>query len=325
MAESFWAGRTVLVTGVQGFIGAHLARGLAERGARVIGYDRAEHGALDMHDGLRSRVTLVLGEITDGGALVGALSEHGVSTAYHMAAQSNISVARGSPVPAFSTNIAGSWTFLDAVRAYGRCETVVVASSNTVYGEQDRAPFDESFALNAANPYAASKACTDILARCYAATFGLPIALARATNTYGGADPNVDRIVPGTILKLLRGEAPEIRSDGSPQKGYLYIDDAVSAYLALGERAADPEVRGRAFNFHPARPVSVLDLVRTMVKVCGRPDLEPRVLGQPGKYEYEFLSSDRARSVLGWRDRFTLEDGLRATLDWYRTQYQVPA
>ncbi len=322
MSDAFWANRRVLITGIQGFIGAWLARALADRGARVVGYDRADRGALDLHPGLREQVALVLGDLTDQPALERVLAEHQIQTAYHLAAQSNISVARGSPVPAFESNIRGSWTFLDACRCYGQCETIAVASSNTVYGEQERAPFTEDFALNASNPYAASKACTDILARCYAATYGLPVAIARATNTYGGADPNVDRIVPGTILKLLRGEAPEIRSDGSPRKGYLYVKDTVEAYRILGERAAAPDVRGRAFNFHPDQPTSVLELVQAMVRVAGRPDLQPRVLGAPGKYEYEFLSSERAKRVLGWTPRYSLEDGLRETFEWYRARAQ---
>jgi CDP-glucose 4,6-dehydratase len=316
MSDAFWQGRRVLITGVQGFIGAWLAADLAERGALVIGYDRAERGALDLHAGLRERMTLVLGELTDQARLQLALDDHRVQTLIHLAAQSNIGVAKGSPVPAFETNIRGSWTVLEACRVYGALETIAVASSNTVYGEQERAPFTEDFALNANNPYASSKACTDILTRCYAATYGLPVALARATNTYGGADPNVDRIVPGTILKLLHNERPEIRSDGSPRKGYLYIKDTVQAYRILGERAAGPDVRGRAWNFHPDEPTSVLELVEAIVKVSGK-DLRPTVLGQPGKYEFEYLSAERAKQVLGWRQEYSLEAGLRESYDWY--------
>ena len=318
MPDAFWNGRRVLITGIQGFIGAWLAATLADFGAEIVGYDRAQRGALDLHPGLRGRVTLVLGELTDQEALERALREHAIRTAYHLAAQSNISVARGSPVPAFDSNIRGSWTFLDACRGVGTLETIAVASSNTVYGAQERAPFTESFALNASNPYAASKACTDILTRCYAATYQLPVALARATNTYGGADPNLSRIVPATVLKLLAGEAPEIKSDGSPRKGYLYVKDTVTAYRLLGERAADPEVRGRAFNFHPDQPTSVLELVQAIIAVSGRDDLQPRVLGARGAYEYEFLASDLARSLLGWRPAYSLEDGLRETFEWYR-------
>ncbi len=318
MAQEFWRGRSVLVTGANGFIGAWVIRTLAELGANVTGYDKSEIGALSLHDGVRNRIELVLGDLTDQALLERTLVHREVKTVIHLGAQSNISFAKGGPVPAFESNIRGSWTVLEACRTTESTETIAIASSNTVYGDHDTAPFDESFALNANNPYASSKACTDILARCYAATYNLPVAIARATNTYGGADPNLTRIVPDTLLRIIRGERPQIRSDGSPAKGYLYIKDTVSAYLTLGERAAEEGVRGNAFNFHPDEPISVLNLVKTMVKVAGRPDLEPTVLGAPGKYEYEFLTNKRAADVLSWRPAYSMEDGLAETYEWYK-------
>ncbi len=318
MVQEFWRDRSVLVTGANGFIGAWLARTLHDHGARVTGYDKSDRGALDLHAGLKDAIDLVLGDLTDQGRLESVLAERGIRTLYHLGAQSNISIARGSPVPAFESNIRGSWTVLDACRAYGKLETIAVASSNTVYGEHQTSPFDESFALNASNPYAASKVCTDVLARCYAATWGLPVAVARATNTYGGADPNLGRIVPNTLLMLLRGEQPVIKTDGSPTKGYLYVKDTVAAYLLLGERAADPAVRGTATNFHPDAPTSVRELVETMVRVADRPDLPPRITSELDNREYEHLTNRRARDVLGWTPRYSLEEGLRETLAWYR-------
>jgi CDP-glucose 4,6-dehydratase len=318
MTDGFWRGRRVLVTGANGFLGAWLARALVDLGAVVVGYDKSDRGALDLHPDLKGEVDLLLGDLTDQPKLEETLAAREIQTVYHLGAQSSINIARGSPIPAFESNIRGTWCLLDACRAVGRVETIAVASSLTVYGEQEHSPFDESFALNGSHPYAASKACTDILARCYAATWGLPIAVARTTNTYGGADPHLDHIVPGTFLSLLRGERPEITSDGSPTKGYLYVRDIVDAYLLLGRRAADPDVRGLAFNFHPDEPTSVLELVETMVKVAGRPDLPPFVTGAPGRYEHLHLSNERARGVLGWVPRYSLEEGLRETFAWYR-------
>ncbi|MDP8922540.1 MAG: GDP-mannose 4,6-dehydratase [Chloroflexota bacterium] len=314
----FWRGRRVFVTGANGFIAAWLTRALVDKGARVTGYDRSDVGALDLHGDLKSKVALVLGDLTDGPLIVRTLREREIETVYHLAAQSSIAIAKGSPVPAFESNIRGSWTVLDACRAVGTVETIAVASSLTVYGEQERAPFDESFALNGSDPYAASKACTDIIARCFAATYGLPIGIARTANIFGPADPHLDHIVPGTLLAILRGERPEIRSDGSPAKGYLFVQDIVSAYLLLGERAADEDVRGRAFNFHPDEPISVLDLVRLMLNVAGRPDLEPNVRAVSKNREYVHLANERAKRVLDWAPRYSLEDGLRETLGWLR-------
>lgn len=316
---SFWEGRRVLVTGANGFISAWLIEALTALDAVVTGFDKSPVGALDLHPGLRERVDLVLGDLTDQPAVERLLAERGIQTVYHLAAQSSIAISRGSPVPAFESNIRGTWCVLDACRAAGSVETIAVASSLTVYGDQESSPFDESFALNGNNPYAASKACTDILARCFAATYGLPIGIARTANIFGPADPHLDHIVPGTLLALLRGERPTITSDGSPTKGYLHVRDIVEAYRLLGERAADPDVRGQAFNFHPDRPISVLELVRLMMEVAGRPDLEPTITRQnPGPYEHVWLANARAKRVLGWEPRVPLEEGLRDTLAWLR-------
>jgi CDP-glucose 4,6-dehydratase len=314
-----FSGRRVLVTGANGFIGAWLIATLVELGAEVTGYDLSEQGALSLHPGLREKIGLVLGSTTDAARLSEALAERRVQTVYHLAANSNLGWAKSNPVSVFESNIQGSWCVLEACRQTGALEGIVVASSNTVYGEQQtREPFKEDLAFNPTHPYPASKACTDILARCYAAIFGMPIAVVRATNTYGGADPNLKRIVPDTCLKLLRGERPVILSDGSPEKGYLYVKDTVQAYLLVAARAAEDGIRGTAFNFHPARPTTVLELVRTIVKLSGRSDLEPEIRGKPGVYEYEYLSAERARQVLGWEPRFSLEAGLAETYAWYR-------
>ena len=314
----FWTGRRVLVTGPNGFIAAWLIETLVEYGAVVVGYDRSAVGTLDLHPGLRDKVELVIGDLTDQPKLERTLSEHGIQTLFHLAGQSSISLSKGSPIPAFESNIRGTWCVLDAARSYRRLETIAVASSLTAYGEQDSSPFDESFALNGSDPYAASKACTDILARCYAASYGMPIAAARTANIFGPADPHLDHIIPGTLLTLLRGERPEIRSDGSPSKGYLHVSDIVQAYVLLGERAAGMDVRGRAFNFHPDEPITVLDLVRLMMKVAGRPDLEPRITRQSDNREHVWLANERAKRILGWEQRVSLEDGLRDTLSWLR-------
>jgi len=316
--RQFWQGRRVLVTGPNGFVAAWLIETLLDAGAEVVGYDRSPVGTLDLHPGLRDRVTLVIGDLTDQPKIEHVLAEHGIQTLFHLAAQSSISISSRSPIPAFESNIRGTWSVLDAARTYGKLDSIAVASSLTAYGDQEVRPFDEAFALNGNDPYAASKACTDIIGRCYAATYGMPIALARTANIFGPADPHLDHIIPGTLLSLMRGERPEIRSDGSPSKGYLHVSDVVSAYVLLGERAAALDVRGRAFNIHPDESITVLDLVRLMMKVADRPDLEPNVTGQSKNQEHVWLANERAKRVLGWRQQTSLEDGLRDTLNWLR-------
>jgi CDP-glucose 4,6-dehydratase len=319
MLERYFSSRRVLVTGANGFIGAWLCQTLVDLGADVYGYDMAHEGALDQHEGLRSKVQLAIGQTTNQAFVGEVLATYGIQTVYHLAANANLGWAKSNPVAVFEANIQGTWSVLDACRQYGKLDSIVVASSNTVYGEQpNREPFTEELGFNPTHPYPASKACTDIIARCYAWNFELPIAVVRATNTFGGADPNVKRIVPDTTLKLIRGERPVILSDGSPEKGYLYIKDTVRAYLMVAARAAEEGIRGTAFNFHPERPTTVLDLVKTIVRISDHPDLEPEVRGQPGKYEYEYLSAERARQVLGWEPQYTLEQALAETYAWYK-------
>ena len=279
----------------------------------------SEQGAISLHPGLREKISIELGKTTELDRLQQALADHKIQTVYHLAANSNLGWARTNPVPVFESNVQGTWCVLEACRLVGGLDGIVVASSNTVYGDQTtREPFTEDFALNPTHPYPASKACTDIIARCYTANFEMPVGIVRATNTYGGADPNLKRIVPDTCLKLLRSERPIILSDGTPEKGYLYVKDTVRAYLMVGSRAADAGVRGSPFNFHPPRPTAVLDLVKAIVRVSGRTDLEPEVRGKPGVYEYEFLSAERAKRVLGWEPQYSLEHGLAETYAWYR-------
>jgi CDP-glucose 4,6-dehydratase len=261
---------------------------------------------------------MVQGDLLDQPKIEKTLAEHGIQTLYHLAAQSSIAISSQSPVPAFESNIRGTWCVLDAARANGNLDSIVVASSLTAYGEQESSPFDESFALNGNDPYAASKACTDIIARCYAATYNMPVVAVRTANIFGPADPHLDHIVPGTLLSLLRGERPVIRSDGSPSKGYLHVSDVVNGYVLLGERAAGLDVRGRAFNIHPDAPISVLDLVKLMIKVADRPDIEPSITCQSQNREHVWLANDRAKRILGWEQQVSLEDGLRETLAWLR-------
>lgn len=314
----FWKNRSVLVTGLTGFIGCWLAQRLVLLGARVVGYDLDLAHALDLHPGLRERVTLISGDILDSAALTKAFAEQGTNTCFHLAGQSMIETGLASPAKTFEVNVRGTWSVLEAAKAAG-VERVIVSSSNTVYGPQPRRPYGEDAALNGEHPYAASKACADIVTRCYAKTLKMHAVACRQTNTFGGADPHRTHIVPATILSLLAGEPPVIKSDGTPTKAYLYVEDTVEGYLGIAELAHDPRVSGQAFNITPAEPVSVLELVKTIVRVSGLA-LEPKVIGTAAttRSEHEHLSPGHARNVLGWSAAHSLQDGLAKTFDWYR-------
>ena len=321
MTGDFWRDRRVLITGVGGFLGAWLARTLLDRGARVFGFDRAAQGALALHEDLERQVPVITGDVRSVDDVERALDESGARTCFHLAGQSMIDSAGRSPLETFESNVAGTWATLEAVRKAARLDGTVVASSNHVYGEHAEFPFHEEFPLNGTSPYAASKVCADVVARSFADTYEMPVTVARNTNTYGGADPHTSHIVTASVLSILHGERPRVHSDGTPVKSYLYVKDTISGYLALGERAAEPDVRGRGFNLCTDIPISVLDLVRTVIWVAGAEGVTPEVLGTSGPpSEREFLSNGRAKAVLGWAPEYSVEAGIRETFEWYQAR-----
>lgn len=301
-----------------------LAKGLVEAGATVIALvlDWMSRSTLTLI-GAAEQVTRVQGTVTDAGLMQRILHGYEIDTVFHLAAQSLVGVANHLPVLTFEANIQGTWTVLEACRHCPSVQRVVVASSDKAYGVHGRLPYTEDFPLNGLYPYDASKACADILSRCYATMYGLPVGVTRCGNIYGGGDLNLSRLIPEVIQAVLQGRPPVIRSDGSPTRDYLYIDDAVRAYLTLAEQLDRPEVRGQAFNFGTHSPISVLELVRQIIALAGA-DLEPEVLGtSTGEIDHQYLDSTKAAHILGWRPQISLQEGLRRTLAWYRERMDL--
>ncbi|MGH9534494.1 MAG: NAD-dependent epimerase/dehydratase family protein [Terriglobales bacterium] len=327
-AKAVWVGRGVVVTGASGFLGAWLTQALLAAGARVIALVRDEPrpSGLDLF-ALRERVTRVPGSVEDATAVERAIVEYDASVVCHLAAQTLVGPARQSPVATFETNIRGAWTVLEACRRQAaRIGALLVASSDKAYGDQAQLPYREDFCLRPRFPYDASKACADILARSYFHTYGLPVAVTRCANLYGGGDMNFSRVVPGTIRAALAGQRPEIRSDGTPVRDYLYAEDAVQGYMALAEAVLAGRCHGEPLNFGTAEPIAVLPLVRAVLHACGRPDLEPDVRATAqGEIDRQFLDSRRAMELLGWRAQTPLSQGLAATVAWYRGHLQPVA
>lgn len=325
MAADYWKGKNVLVTGCTGLIGSWLTMSLADRGAQVVGLvrDRVPNAYLAWSE-YRQKIATVSGSVTDYELIERTLAEYEIDTCFHLAAQAIVSVANRSPLSTFESNVRGTWVVLEAVRNTPQVKRVVVASSDKAYGAKDKLPYDETDSLDALYPYDVSKAMADMLSRSYAVSFQVPVAVTRCGNAYGAGDLNFSRIVPGTIRSLLAGERPIIRSDGTALRDYLYVPDIVEAYLRTAEGLDRPEIRGQVFNFGTNAPVSVLELVRTMVKISGRKDLEPEVRGKgklPGEIHAQYLSSEKARNMLGWTPKYSLEQGLQATYDWYRKHF----
>ncbi len=262
-------------------------------------------------------IDFVRGSITEPGLVERAINEYSVDTVFHLAAQAIVTVANANPLSTFESNVAGTWQVLEGARRSPSVTRVVVASSDKAYGNQAILPYREDTTLEGIYPYDASKVCTDVLARCYATSFGLPVAVARCANIYGPGDLNWNRLIPGTIRFALEGTDPLIRSDGSLERDYLYIGDTVAGYLAAAEHL--PEVSGEAFNFGTEIPVSVLSVVQRIVEIVGDASIEPRVLGvATNEIDRQSLASGKAAVRLGWQPTVDLDDGLARTITWYR-------
>ena len=228
-------------------------------------------------------------------------------------------IANRNPISTFETNIAGTWSILEACRRSPTVKQVVYASSDKAYGDGDQLPYDESTPLRGRHPYDVSKSCGDLIAQSYAATYDLPVAITRCGNFFGGGDLNWNRIVPGTIRAILRGDRPNIRSDGTLVRDYFYVEDGAAAYMLLAERlASDAKLRGAAFNFSNEKQLSVGKMVERILGLMGKSKEFDMRREAPNEITHQFLSAAKAREELGWEPLFSLDEGLKRTIDWYR-------
>ncbi len=315
-----WSATSVLVTGAQGFVGSWLAQRLLDEGVRVVVPRRdVEPEARFRTEGIERRCTIAHCDVVEYESVLRVLNEHEIDAVFHLAAQTLVGVANRGPLSTWESNVRGTWTVLEACRAYGGVERIVVASSDKAYGEHEQLPYQENFPLQAIHPYDVSKACADLIARSYAATYELPVAVTRLANVYGPGDLNWSRIVPGTARSLAQNERPVIRSDGTPERDYIYVEDAVEAYLAIAASLDRSDLHGRCWNAGPARPLSVLEMVQALTTASQRP-LEPDIRGQgtpDGEISRQSLDSTAIREQLGWKPLWELDRGLEATWEWY--------
>jgi CDP-glucose 4,6-dehydratase len=316
-----------LVTGAHGFVASHLVGALLERGEAVRVLDRPDpriadiggprRSALDLL-GLRDEVELAEGDLRDAEAVAAAVA--GCDSVFHLAAQTIVGVARDSPVETFEVNVRGAWNVFEACREHGVAR-VVFASSDKAYGTSPELPYREDFPLRASYPYDASKAAADVIARSYAHAYGVPLAVTRFANIYGGGDLNFSRLIPETVVAALEGRSPVIRSDGSPERDFLHVDDAVSAYFAIEGALEGDGARGEAFNAGGERPHSVREVVDLIATAAGT-GAEPEYLGSgtpDGEIDRQYVDSAKLRELTGWRPQVELAEGLGRTLDWYRS------
>lgn len=320
MNIEFWRDRPTFVTGATGLVGSWLIKRLLAAKADVICLVRDWVPQSELvRAGDLERVKVVRGDVRDQVLLERILGEYEIDSVIHLAAQTIVRIANQNPISTFETNIQGTWALLEACRRSPRVKQIVIASSDKAYGDQTILPYSEETPLQGQHPYDVSKSCADLIARTYAVTFDLPVSITRCGNFYGGGDLNWNRIIPGTIRSILRGEKPVIRSDGSYIRDYFYVEDGAAAYMTLVEKLAeDPNLRGEAFNFSNGIQVTVLEIVQMIIALMDG-QLEPEIRDEiSNEILHQYLSAEKARRMLGWHPLFTLEEGLNRTIAWYR-------
>ncbi|MHC4599936.1 MAG: GDP-mannose 4,6-dehydratase [Planctomycetota bacterium] len=322
MKDSFWQDRRVLVTGANGFVGSWLCKRLVDEGARVVALMRDHIPESNYHRlGLEDRVDSVSGDLEDFDCLARTVAEYEVESCFHLAAQAIVGVANHSPLSTFESNIRGTWNLMEALRLGKAVRAVVVASSDKAYGRHEKLPYTEKAPLIPTFPYDTSKACADLIAGAYYHTFGLPVSVTRFANIYGGGDMNFSRIVPDTIRSVLNGRDPVIRSDGTPERDFVHVDDVVDLYVEIGRRLPAEGVSGEVFNGGHNQPVKILELVEKIIAATGREDLKPDIRGKDAGHaeiDRQWLDAAKARDVLGWAPKVGLDEGLPRTIEWYR-------
>jgi CDP-glucose 4,6-dehydratase len=317
--SAFWRDRPVFVTGATGLLGSALVRRLlsAEADVVVLIRDWVPRSAF-VTSGSIDRVRIVRGDVRDQETIERALGEYEIATVFHLAAQTIVGVANRNPVSTLDTNIRGTWAVLEAARRSPAVREVITASSDKAYGDQEILPYREDAPVRGQHPYDVSKSCADLLSQMYAKSYGLGVAVTRCGNFYGGGDLNWNRIVPGTIRSVLRGERPIIRSDGQFTRDYLYVEDGALAYQLLAERLAQqPALAGEVFNFSYERRLTVSELVERILTVMGstlRPDVRNEASNE---IRHQYLDSTKARTMLGWTPAYDFDGSLRETVSWY--------
>ena len=320
MKRKFWKGRNVFITGGTGLLGSWIIKYLVNYDANVV---------VLIHKDIPkpftetfSKTTIVKGEVTDYKKIISILQEYNTETVFPLAAQTISPIANKDPLPTFETNIKGAWVTLEACRNTSSVRRIVFPSSDKAYGEEESLPYTEDSKLTAKRPYTVSKSCADLIAQTYYASYNLPICITRCGNFFGGQDLRFDRLVPSVIYAVLFNRPLIIRSDGKYVRDFMYVEDGARASLALAETMDKPKVIGNSFNFSYEQPLTVLELVELILKKMKSP-IKPKVLGEKlNEVRDQYLSSKKAREMLGWNPAFTLEKGLELTIKWYKEYFK---
>lgn len=314
--ENYFKNKRVLVTGATGLVGGHITEKLVAQGAIVFITRRSKDSRSYFSEKKLDEKTIsAVCDIKDYNRVFDVISKYEIEYIFHIAAQPIVPTAFINPKEALETNIMGTVNVLEAARHCPNIKGVVVASSDKAYGKKCNNA-DESAPMAGDHPYDVSKSCADLIARTYAKTYGLPVAVSRFGNIYGPGDINMNRVIPGVMKAIVFDETLEIRSDGTFIRDYVYVKDVADGYLLLMENIN--KVKGEAFNFSTGYNLSVLQLIEKISEVVGQKCKYKITNNQTNEIPAQSLNYDKAIEVLGWKSNYTFEEGMRETYEWYK-------
>lgn len=317
--KKFWKNKKVFITGHEGFLGSWLTKVLIELGAEIIGLDIVKNRKLSVlnENNLRESFKGIKGNVVNLKLIKRIIAQEKPDIIFHLAAEAIVGRSNENPITAFKSNIEGTWNILEAARNKDYITAIVIASSDKAYGSHKKLPYSENAALKGDHPYDVSKSCSDLIAYTYFHTYNLPLSVTRCGNIYGPGDYNFSRIIPDAMRCINNDKTLLIRSDGKFVRDYVYVEDIVNGYLLLAEKVKKLNLGGEAFNFSDENPLTVIAVLNKLFKIAAK-KINYKILNQ-AKYEIkkQYLDSKKARIVLGWKPNFSLDQGLKKTLQWY--------
>ena len=308
----------VLITGGTGFLGSHIISRIINEvdSITVATTDIRQNTTLKKLGVDLNKINLVKGDVRDFDFLRLLFNEYEFDTVFHLGALSEVKKCQPDPKLAFDVNVGGTVNVLEACRMYGKVKAVVVSSSDKAYGSGE-VPYVEGQSLNGVGTYEVSKSATDLIARSFYSNYGVPVVVTRCSNLYGGGDMNFSRVIPNNINKILNDERPVIwKGSEVSTREFLYIEDAVDAYLSLVENIN--ETKGEAFNIGSSEVISIGELLNLMLDEMDS-NLEINFVEKDfPEISHQYLNSSKMKKVTGWKAKTSLKNGLKKSINFYK-------
>ncbi len=298
MDSYFWQNKRVVITGSGGFVGKNLYKYLLKKAAKL--------------RGIESRLDV---DVSSYGSLK-EVFQNPFDVCFHLAGDVLVEEGRVNPYSTIKNNIVSTLNVLELCRLHN-VKRIIIASTAHVYGDGNQL-FHEEQPPRPTRPYETSKTCIDLIAQSYADTYHLPVLIPRFVNIYGPGDTNFTRIIPKTIISILKGKEPQLWG-GSSIREYLYIDDVISAFDLIA-RMTDYQIeRNRIYNFGTGESITVQNLFNKLIALSGyKGKIKKIKIERQDEIKQQRVSWSKAKRVLDWSPQVRLDEGLRTTIDWYK-------